>query len=109
MLYPPEPCDPRLVVDHGCAEKAEAIAGMDVLIGPGNDAPPPGVMVPVGLLRYLGGWVRDVKDNKDGGPIKPGLLLVRWDHGLSLMARLASLTVLCRGFMSCLTSPLSNL
>jgi hypothetical protein len=85
------------------------MAGIEVLIGPGKEGPPLDDMVPLGLLRYLGGWVRDVKDDRLGGPIKPGLLLVRCDQGLSLMARLASLTVLCSGRMSCLTSLLSNL
>jgi hypothetical protein len=107
--YPPEPCDPKLVVEYGCAENTELIAGMAVLIGPGNEGPPLEDMVPLGLLRNLGGCVRDVKEDKLGGPIRPRLLLVRCDHGLSLIARLASLTVLCSGRISCLTSPLRSL
>jgi hypothetical protein len=53
--------------------------------------------------------VRDVIDERLGGPIIPELFAVRWLQGESLMARLASLTVLCRGFMSCFTSKLRSL
>jgi hypothetical protein len=77
-------------------------------MGPGNEGPPD-----MGALcRNRGGCVRDVNEEEDklgGGPIAPRLLLVRCDHGLSLIARLASLTVLCNGRMSCFTSPLSSL
>ena len=75
----------------------------------GNEGPPLEDIVPLGCFMNLGGWVREVIDDKLGGPIKPGLLLVRCDHGLSLIARLASLTVLCKGFMSCFTSKLKSL
>ena len=78
-------------------------------MGPGKEGPPLEDMVPLGLCRNLGGCVRDVNEDKLGGPIKPRLLLVRCDQGLSLMARLASLTVLCNGRINCLTSPLSSL
>lgn len=88
----------------------EEMAGMEVLMGPGNEGPPAEfIVVCGGLLRNLGGCVRDVNEDNDGGPINPGLLLVRLDHGLSWIARLASLKVLCSGFINCLTSGLSNL
>lgn len=75
---------------------------MDVFIGPGSGSPVPELMVD--LLKNLGGWDRDVKD--DSEDIIPGLFDVRCDQGESLMARLASLTVLCKGFINCLTSGL---
>lgn len=104
MGYPPEPCDPILMVADG---KALPIAGIAVLIGPGNEGPPPEDMV--GLPKNLGAEVRDVIDDKLGGPIRPELFAVKWLQGESLIARLASLTVRCRGFMSCFTSKLCSL
>jgi hypothetical protein len=50
-----------------------------------------------------------VMEDKLGGPIMPMLLAVRCDHGESLMARVASLTVLWSGFISCFTSGLRSL
>lgn len=77
---------------------------MDVLIGPGRARPLPELMVD--LLRNRGGWVLDVKlDSED---MIPGLLDVKCDQGESLMARLASLTVLWSGLINCLTSGLSS-
>jgi len=59
-----------------------------VLIGPGNGGPPP---TRVGLPNF-GTWVRDVNDgSRDGGS---ELLEDKLAHGESLMARLASLTIL---------------
>jgi hypothetical protein len=91
--------------------KADAIAGIDVgievLIGPGNEGPPPELIV--GLPRNLGAEVRDVIDDRLGGPIIPVLFAVKWLQGESLIARLASLTVRCRGFISCFTSKLCSL
>jgi len=81
--------------------------GIDVLIGPGKEAPPPETIV--GRPRNLGADVRDVIEDRLGGPIMPVLFDVRWLQGESLIARLASLTVLCRGFMSCFTSKLKSL
>ena len=75
---------------------------MVVLIGPGSDSPVPELMVD--LLRNLGGWVLDV--NEESEDMTPGLFDVRCDQGESLMARLASLTVLCSGFINCFTSGL---
>jgi hypothetical protein len=103
--YPPEPWEPKLEVDEG---KAFEIAGSVVLIGLGKDGPLIEFMV-VDLVKKRGAWVRDVMDDKLGGPIDPRLFDVRWDQGESLMARLASLTVLWSGFMSCLTSGLRSL
>lgn len=80
---------------------------MEVLIGPGMEPPPPEILV--GRPKNLGAEVRDVIEDRLGGPIIPGAFDVRWLQGESLIARLASLTVLCRGFMSCLTSTLRSL
>ena len=102
--YPLEPCEPKLVVAEG---KADTIVGIEVLIGPGNEGPPPETIV--GLAKNLGAEVRDVIDDRLGGPIIPEVFAVRWLQGESLMARLASLTVLCRGLMSCFTSKLRSL
>jgi hypothetical protein len=102
--YPPDPCEPKLIVADG---KAVAIAGIEVLIGPGNEGPPPETIV--GLPKNRGAVIRDVIDDRLGGPIMPELFAVKWLHGESLIARLASLTVLCRGFMSCFTSKLWSL
>jgi len=77
---------------------------MDVLIGPRYDMPLLPVMV--GLCAYLDGWVLDVNDESEEA--RPGLFDVRCDHGESLMAQVASLTVLWIGFISCLTSGLSS-
>jgi hypothetical protein len=79
---------------------------MFVLIGPGNPGPPLAVMV--GLLRNFGGWVREVKEESVGGPMRPLMEVVdvRCDQGESLIARLASLTVRWSGFISCFTSEL---
>jgi len=76
-------------------------------MGPGNDGPPPETIV--GLPRNLGADVRDVMDDKLGGPIMPELFDVKWLQGESLMTRLASFTILCRGFISCFTSKLRSL
>jgi hypothetical protein len=103
--YPPEPCEPRLMVADG---KADAMAGIEVLMGPGNEGPPPETIVRP-PPRNLGADVRDVIDDKLGGPIIPELFAVRWLQGESLMARLASLTVLCNGLISCFTSKLRSL
>ena len=73
-------------------------------MGPGRASPFPELMVD--LLRNRGGCVLDVNDDKE--EMMPGLLDVRCDQGESLMARLASLTVLWSGFINCLTSGLSN-
>lgn len=78
--------------------------GMEVLMGPGNEGPPPDTIV--GRPRYLGAEVRDVIDDRLG---VLDVFDVRWFQGESLMASVASLTVLCRGFMSCLTSKLCSL
>jgi hypothetical protein len=78
-------------------------------MGPGNEGPPLEDMVPLGCFINLGGWVREVMDDRLGGPIRPGLLLVRCDQGLSLIAKLASFTILCSGRISCLISPESSL
>jgi hypothetical protein len=102
--YPPEPCDPRLMVAEG---NAEAMDDMDVLIGPGNEGPPPEAIVD--LPRNLGAEVRDVIEDKLGGPIMPELFAVKWLHGESLIERLASFTVLCKGLISCFTSKLRSL
>jgi hypothetical protein len=99
--YPLELCEPKLIVAEG---KAVVIAGIEVLIGPGNEGPPPETIV--GLPKNRGAVMREVIEDKLGGPIMPELFAVKWLHGESLMARLASLTVLCRGFMSCFTSKL---
>lgn len=53
----------------------EPIAGREVLMGPGNEGPPPETIV--GLPRNLGARVRDVMEDKLGGPIKPELFAVR--------------------------------
>lgn len=55
--------------------KAAPIAGIEVLIGPGNEAPPPEDMV--GLPKNLGADVRDVIDDRLGGPIRPELFAVK--------------------------------
>jgi hypothetical protein len=102
--YPPDPCDPMLMVAEG---KAPEIDDIDVLIGPGKEGPPPEAIVD--RPRNLGAEVREVIEDKLGGPIMPELLAVKWLHGESLMARLASLTVLCKGLISCFTSKLNNL
>jgi hypothetical protein len=99
-----EPCDPILMVAEGNAAEIDDI---DVLMGPGKEGPPPEAIVD--LPRNLGAEVREVIDDKLGGPIMPELFAVRWLHGESLMARLASLTVLCKGLISCFTSKLNNL
>lgn len=105
VTYPPEP-DPRELVEYGC-EKAEATEVIVVLMGFGKDGAPPAVIV--GLFKNFGGCVRDVKDgSEEGGPITPGLFDVRWDQGESLIARLASLTVLWSGFINCFTSGLRS-
>jgi hypothetical protein len=88
-------------------EYADVAAGIEVLMGPGNEGPPPETIVD--RPRNLGAEVRDVMDDKLGGPIIPDVFDVKWLQGESLMARLASLTVRCRGFMSCFTSKLSSL
>lgn len=98
------PPEPKLIVAE---ENVDTMVCNEVLIGPGKDGPPPETIV--GLPRNLGDEVRDVIDDKLGGPIIPELFAVKWLHGESLMARLASLTVLCRGFMSCFTSKLRSL
>jgi hypothetical protein len=71
---------------------------MDVLIGPRNPEPP-GPLI-AGLCKKRGGCVRDVKDESVVGAIMPGLLDVRCDQGESLIAKLASLTFLCKGFIA---------
>lgn len=83
-------------------EKADVTEVMEVLMGPGKDAPPPEDMV--GLFKNLGGCVLDV--NEDSEDARPGLFDVRCDQGESLIARLASLTVLWSGFINCFTSGL---
>jgi hypothetical protein len=55
--------------------KADDIAGIEVLIGPGNEVPPPEDMVV--LPRNLGAEVRDVIDERLGGPIRPELFAVK--------------------------------
>jgi hypothetical protein len=70
--YPPEPCDPRLMVADG---NADAIAGSEVLMGPGNEAPPPETIVRPPI--NLGADVRDVIDDRLGGPIRPVLFDVK--------------------------------
>lgn len=70
-------------------------------MGPGK-AEFPGRLI-IGLLSKRGGCVRDVKDESVVGGNVPGLLEVRWDQGESLMARLASLTFLCNGFIAAFT------
>lgn len=102
--YPLEPCEPKLIVAEG---NADPIAGIEVLMGPGKDGPPPETIV--GLPRYLGAEVRDVIEDRLGGPIIPEVFAVRWLQGESLIARLASLTSRWRGFISCFTSKLSSL
>lgn len=62
-----------LEVEYGCCEYAEERFVMEVFIGPGSDRPP--LVVVPGLVRYRGGWVLDVKDERD--EIMPGLLEVR--------------------------------
>ena len=84
------------------------IVGSVVLMGLGKDGALTDVMVVV-LDGNRGACVRDVMDDRLGGPIMPMLLDVRCDQGESLMARLASLTVLWSGFISCLTSGLRSL
>ena len=78
--------------------------GIEVLMGPGSEGPPPETIV--GRPWNLGAEVRDVIDDRLG---VLDVFDVRWFQGESLMARVASLTVLCRGFMSCFTSKLSSL
>jgi len=102
--YPLEPCEPKLVVADGNEDDIDEI---EVLIGPGNEGPPPETIV--GLPRNLGAEVRDVIEDRLGGPIMLEVFAVRWLQGESLMARLASLTVLCKGFISCFTSKLKSL
>lgn len=55
--------------------KPEPITGREVLMGPGNEDPPPETIV--GLPRNLGAGVRDVIDDRLGGPINPELFAVR--------------------------------
>jgi hypothetical protein len=51
------------------------MADIEVLMGPGNDGPPPETIV--GRPRNLGAEVRDVIDDKLGGPIMPELFAVK--------------------------------
>jgi hypothetical protein len=92
-----------MVADGNAVE----IAGIDVLIGPGNEGPPPETIV--GRPKNLGAEVREVIEERLGGPIIPELFAVKWLQGESLMARVASLTILCSGFMSCFTSKVRSL
>lgn len=48
------------------------LLGIDVFIGPGNGIPPPLDMVACNLFAKRGGCERDVNDDSDGGPIRPG-------------------------------------
>jgi hypothetical protein len=54
---------------------ADAYAGIDVLMGPGKEGPPPETIVRP--PKNLGADVRDVMDDKLGGPIIPELFDVR--------------------------------
>jgi hypothetical protein len=54
---------------------ADAIAGIEVLMGPGNEGPPPETIVRPPI--NLGADVRDVIDDRLGGPIRPVLFDVK--------------------------------
>ena len=88
-------------------------------MGPGKEDPPPPPLLAARdlLVKNFGGWVLEVREGREGGPIVPLVVVVpllpppvvlaaraRCDQEEALMTRLASLTARWSGFMNSLRS-----
>ena len=89
-------------------------------MGPGKEDPPPPPPPPLAardlLVKNFGGWVLEVRDGREGGPIVPLVVVpplplpvvlaarARCDQEEAFMTRLASLTARWSGFMNSLRS-----